>query len=676
MSGKGHPWRRAGDGTITFEDSGHAYRVRPSGRGKAAVTLLVEGSTVAADRIDFHSDKDRRQFLAGADLNGRGDVVSAELIALAGIADADGNQEPERERQPSQATALVALATELGVELFHDDNGEPYATFPVGDHLETAPAKSKAFRDWLARCYYERHRSAPSSQALQDAQTVLRGRALYEGERRPVHVRLAEHDGRLYLDTGDDDWTVIEIRPGSYDVRAAADVPVRFRRPRGMLPLPVPDPDGSLVELLDFLNVDEPDAATLVLGWLLGIFLQRGGRAILEFTGEQGSAKTTQARVVRRLVDPCTVPLRTAPRDERDLVIAAANGAVVGFDNLSEVKDWFSDGLCRLSTGGGISGRELYTDTDEVVLDAQRPCLLTGINSVVTSSDLGDRTITITLPPIAPEKRRTEAELWAAFDEAHPRLLGGLLNAVAVALANRGAVDLPRKPRLADFVAWVEAAAPALGWEQGDFLAAFEASRRNVDAVAIEAMPIGPAVLRFVATLTDADGYQWQGTASDLLARLNADDKVSEAERKDRDWPKRPNRLSNQLRRIAPNLRQLGVWVGWGRGGDGGTRAIILTKNKDVLDRQDRQKGGAGGENPSTGAGFWPDDGFGGDRQGSSAQQRFPDDPDDSDDADDPDDDSPDFSGDDLFAAECCACGVSLPPGAGYLCGGCAEGQD
>ncbi len=529
---------------------------------------------------------------------------------------------------------------EAGVELFHDDNGEPYVTYPVGEHRETAAVKAKAFRDWLARLHYERHGSAPGSQALQDAQTVLRGEGLYKGERRTVYVRLAEHGGHIYLDLADEPWRVVEIRPDGYEVLAGDAVPVKFRRPRGVLPLPLPDPTGSLDELLDFLNVDDHDAAVLALGWLVGAFLQHGGRAILELNGEQGSAKTTQARVIRRVYDPCTVPLRTAPRDERDLVIAAANGAVVAFDNLSEVKDWFSDGLCRLSTGGGISGRELYTDLDEVVLDAQRPVLLTGINSVATNSDLGDRTISITLPPIPPEKRRTEAELWAAFDAAHPRLLGGLLNAVSAALAHRDAVDLPRKPRLADFVSWVEAAGPALGWEPGDFLAAFEASRNNVDIVAIESMPIGPVLLKFVQGLTED---QWEGTASELLAALN--NEAGEATTKDREWPKRANRLSNQLRRIAPNLRQVGVWVGWERSGDAGARHIILTKNKGAWDRQEAQ-----------------------DRQSSSADRGCRDDADVSDDADDG---SSESSGEHVATGACCVCGSLLPPGRMLLCEGC-----
>ena len=50
--------------------------------------------------------------------------------------------------------------------------------------------------------------------------------------------------------------------------------------------------------------------------------------------GEQGSAKSTRARLFKLLVDPGRAPLRSAPRDERDLMIAASNSWVVSFDNL------------------------------------------------------------------------------------------------------------------------------------------------------------------------------------------------------------------------------------------------------------------------------------------------------------------------------------------------------
>lgn len=486
-----------------------------------------------------------------------------------------------RAKEATHATLLVELAAAEGMELFHDEAGEPYASVPVAGHLETWPLRSKVLRQHLARRFFLRRGRAPGSQALQDALQVLDGEARFAGLEHPVAVRLADHDGILSLDLGDRAWRVITISTTGWEILRPEECPVRFRRPRGQLPLPDPIPGGRLAALGTLLNLGSDEDLVLVIGWLLGCLFPRGPRPILQLLGEQGSAKSTQARLLRSFIDPNVVPLRTQPRDEGDLLIAAIHGAVVALDNLSELPRWLSDALCRLATGGGLSKRELYTDAEEILLDARRPVLLTAIGEVATASDLLDRCLTVVLPPIPPEQRRTEAEVEALAAQARPAILGALLDAAVVGLRNLPTMQLARRPRMADFATWVEAASPALGWEPGTFLDALEANRRTIDAVAIEALPIGPALLAFME-----ERNEWQGTATALLKELDA--QVSDETRRDREWPKRANRLATQLRRLAPNLRATGVWVGWGREGGSGQRLVILTKNREVWPRHRR----------------------------------------------------------------------------------------
>lgn len=63
--------------------------------------------------------------------------------------------------------------------------------------------------------------------------------------------------------------------------------------------------------------------------------------------------------MLRSLLDPNTAPLRALPREDRDLFIAANNGHVLAFDNISGLSGWISDTLCRLATGGGFAVRQL-----------------------------------------------------------------------------------------------------------------------------------------------------------------------------------------------------------------------------------------------------------------------------------------------------------------------------
>jgi ABC-type oligopeptide transport system ATPase subunit len=49
----------------------------------------------------------------------------------------------------------------------------------------------------------------------------------------------------------------------------------------------------------------------------------RGPYPVLGVHGEQGSGKSTAARMIRSLIDPYAVLLRSEPKEARDLMIAA-----------------------------------------------------------------------------------------------------------------------------------------------------------------------------------------------------------------------------------------------------------------------------------------------------------------------------------------------------------------
>ena len=54
------------------------------------------------------------------------------------------------------------------------------------------------------------------------------GRAIHEGEEREVHVRVAGHEGCIFLDLGDSTWRVVEITPRGWRIIDSTEVPVYF----------------------------------------------------------------------------------------------------------------------------------------------------------------------------------------------------------------------------------------------------------------------------------------------------------------------------------------------------------------------------------------------------------------------------------------------------------------
>jgi hypothetical protein len=396
---------------------------------------------------------------------------------------------------------------------------------------------------------------------------VIEAKAHFDAPERVVHVRVGGLDGRLYLDLGDATWRAVEIDATGW--RVIDNPPVRFRRAAGMQPLPVPVTGGSIEVLRSFLNVQSDNDFVVVVAWALAVLRNRGPYPAIVLSGEQGSAKSTFAAILRALLDPNTAPLRALPREDRDLFIAASNGHVLAFDNVSGLPGWISDTLCRLATGGGFAVRQLYTDQDEVLFDAARPVILNGIEEIVTRPDLADRALFLTLDPIPEERRRPEAELWAAFEAERPRILGALLDAVVEGLKRLPETRLEQLPRMADFALWATACETAL-WSAGTFWAAYCGNRDEAVEGVIDADPIAFAVRAVMARRT-----VWTGTASDLLRALA--EVVGSRVAKSKTWPDGPRAVAGRLRRAATFLRKIGIEIVFRREGRARTRTINIT---------------------------------------------------------------------------------------------------
>jgi hypothetical protein len=455
----------------------------------------------------------------------------------------------------TQADALIEIAGEC--ELFHVADGTAFADIRIADRRETWPVKSRGFRRWLGRAFYERHGGVANAESVVAALGLIEARAHYDGAERTIFLRVGEHGGRLYVDLCNSEWQAIEIDADGW--RIISEPPCRFRRAAGMLPLPEPTRGGSLVALRGLLNVRSDADFILTGAWLLATFRPRGPYPVLALAGEQGSAKTTFARVLRLLIDPSAASQRTLPREDRDLFIAANNAHVLSFDNVSGLPAWISDTLCRLATGGGFTTRALFTDSDEVIFDATRPISLNGIEDVISRPDLAERAIFLLLEAIAETARRAEREIDAEIDAARPAILGALLDAVSRGLARLSETRLDRLPRMADFAVWAVACGDGVLWEPGGFMAAFDANRAAAIDDVIENDPIASAVRALMQAEAAEARTVWTGTAQTLLGALK--ERVSETVSKAKAWPDSPRALSARLTRAATFLRSIGIEI-------------------------------------------------------------------------------------------------------------------
>lgn len=487
-----------------------------------------------------------------------------------------GRIEDDKSHRKTHSAANLLLKLAEDAELFHSQDRRAYATVPVGSHRQTLEVDGEVFADWLASRYYHRRAAAVAPEDMKKAVATLSARARFDGQRHEVFVRTAHVDGRIYVDLCNLTGQVVEVSPEGWRVLDVS--PVKFRRTPGMKALPFPVRGGDINLLFKHVNLPDADSRVLTVAWLLAALSGRKPFPILAVSGEQGAAKSTFCEMLRDLVDPSVAPLRSLPRDERELFIAASNCHVLSFDNVSSIPHLLSDGLCRIATGGGLSARKLYSDENEKLFSLARPIMLNGIGDALERPDLLDRAIRISLLAIPDERRRPEREIWASFRENAPQILGALFDGLVAGLGRLDVIELGKLPRMADF-AYLASACEVAYWPSGTFMRAYDENREDATAEALHSDPLAKAIV----TLMDGRPT-WEGTASQLDAVLagNSDG----ASVRDIGWPKNIRQFGIAVRRVAPLLRQHGIAIDMRRSGKDRQRLITLCSQRATAHEQ------------------------------------------------------------------------------------------
>jgi putative DNA primase/helicase len=489
---------------------------------------------------------------------------AAELVASAAPA---AGERATRHRRPRQRDDVIgAVINTEGVELWRDAGGATYATVPVGGHLENWSLRAFGFERWVSGLYYRKTGLALPAQALDDIRRTLDIKAYEDGREYEPFVRVGNSNGNIYLDLCDDAWRAVEVTTKGW--RVVERPAVKFLRPASARPLPEPEAGDMIEQLRGFINLANDDEFKLIVSWLVAALRPGSPFPILIVNGTQGTGKSVLCRVLRSLIDPDVAMITAAPKDERDLVLAAANTWVSAFDNLSDVTGFLPDALCRLASGAGFRTRALHTNRDEAVFSVQRPILLNGIPTLTEQADVGRRAIVINLASIPPEKRQAESDFWMEFYSERGRILGALLDGVSRALSAIDTIQIERPGSMADFEKWSMAAAPAFGWKAEEFQSAYRKNQAVVVDDTFEADAVAVAVRDFIMA---KHRDRWEGSPAALQVEL--DEATPERIRKSRSWPKTPAQMGNRIKRAKPLLEHKGFTV---ERRHSGTRTIII----------------------------------------------------------------------------------------------------
>jgi hypothetical protein len=523
------------------------------GYDPAAPLAYLEKAAAAAepDRTRLAVHAVRAMLDAGADAGvvaeARALVKRTRLLAVSSFdelrREAHGD-DLGRAEVTSAATLLVQLAEEhyaFGVS----STGEPFGVPRNGPKVVSMLRGGKtSLRALLAREYFTTTGRTATQQALADALLVIEGMA-QEAEESALYLRTAQHEGALWLDLGDLSGRAARITADGWSVEE--EPPVLFKRTALTGPLPEPERGGSIGDLWAWLNVAEDDRPLVAAALVAALFSDQP-HVVLAIFGEHGTGKTTALKVLVLILDPSPVPVRKPPRDADSWVTAAAGSWVVGLDNLSDIPPWLSDSLCRASTGDGDVRRKLYTDGDYAVFAFRRFIIFDGIDVGALAPDLADRTVPITLEPIDDENRNDEETFWAGWTQAHPKLLGAVLDLAAKVMKRLPSVELARKPRMADYGRILAAVDAELGTEA---LARYARQGATLAAEGLSGDSFASRILTVVTTPMEV-------TAAALLAAVTP----REPEWKQpKDWPASARAVTGRMRRLAPAFRKTGWQV-------------------------------------------------------------------------------------------------------------------
>lgn len=488
-----------------------------------------------------------------------------------------------REAKPkkaSQSDRLFTIAMEQ-FDLGQDQTGRAFAVPRNGPRIACLfRGAGDSLRSALAREYQHRFQKVPSSSALADAIAALEGVALSQ-EREHVALRVAtvcESDASdnsvpnllspgVAIDLGTETGEAVIVRAGEWELLESS--PVLFRRSPLTAALPIPKRGGDLRELRGLLSVDDR-TWPLILGWLVATLLPDIPVPVLMLGGLQGTGKTTAARVLTSITDPATAAC-SEPQCAEQWAVAASNGRVITIDNVSRIRPWWSDALCKAVTGDGWVTRKLYTNGDISVLQIRCAVVITSIDAGALRGDLGDRLLLVELPAIPDDRRRTEADLDRELKALRPRAFGALLDLLGDALRVLPDVRLEELPRMADFakvLAALDQVAPEL--TGGKALDLYLAQRGSIAETVVDADVIGEAIVGLIKS-----ERRWEGTSGDMLKRIAPQERIP------CDWPRNGQAMTARLKRLMPALESVGIRVTIPQGRTNRGRIITIERTAD-----------------------------------------------------------------------------------------------
>jgi hypothetical protein len=498
------------------------------------------------------------------------------------IVNSDTVADQQEDKKQKTVRILFEIVEENIEQLFKDQFNNVFSAVRIDGHIETVPVTNNGkFRIWVYKIYYETQGELmTNTDALIAVCTMLQSKAYFGKKTIELGVRASSGNGLLketftiYYDLTNNDWEQVEITPHGWSIKKSTDAPTIFRRHANHLPQVYPTrdhPANIFEQFMELINATVRDKDGNVLTektrqlrlllkcYIISLFIPEIPKAALMLHGDEGGAKTALQELIKCLVDPSMMLTLTFPQNVKELIQQLSHNYLAFYDNVNKrLPDWVSDLLCRVITGSGFSKRMLYTDDEDVIYNIIRCVGINGVNLAATKADLLDRSLIIRLSRLLKKHtRKLRDDIWPEFERMKSQLLGFIFDILVKVLKVKrdGGIVLDCRSRMADWEEYAEIIARCMGYNDMEFIKAYEENKNIKTETVLADSPVAQAIIKLV------ESSDFIGRASQLLQKLEPIAQELGTNTKGKTWPKSASTLSRKLNELKTNLLESGIQV-------------------------------------------------------------------------------------------------------------------
>lgn len=433
-------------------------------------------------------------------------------------------------------------------------NGIALVEIKKNNTKNIVPVNSQEFREWIRYHLYTEYGKTIGPDSLNNIIDTMCAKTRYSAQKVNTNIRVGLDKNTYYYDLGNEKGNYVQITSKGFDI--VDNAPIYFMNSDASLGqcLPICNIDITIMQLKKYINIKSMSDFYLLVVHIISCFIPEIPHHILILLGNQGSAKSTTSRIIKKLVDPSKIDISAIPKNKEDLVLQLSSEYMVVYDNMNVIKSEYNDIFCQVATGGNFVKRTLYTDNKLSVFSFKRCLILNGINYVTNQADLLDRSIVVTLKTLADEERRTETDIFYEFNKDIPYFLYSIFETIVQAKKIYKEIKLEKLPRMADAVKWGCAIAEALGIGKEKYFEIYNANQNKINMEILSDNPLAFALMHLMKKQKT-----WKGAVNELWNKLNYIATSKNIDRSGNMWPKSPSHLSRNLNQLKISLERIGI---------------------------------------------------------------------------------------------------------------------